>query len=65
MKNSLTYQAAGVDTEQEGRVLSLLGRWVEQTFRLRQGHGAVKLPLGYFANVIDLGNGMGLSLCTD
>ncbi len=64
-ENSLTYQAAGVDTEQEGHVLSLLGRWVEQTFSLRPGHGAVKLPLGYFANVIDLGNGIGLALSTD
>ncbi len=65
MENSLTYQAVGVDSEREGPVLSLLGRWVEQTFRLRPSHGAVKLPLGYFANVIDIGNGAGLALSTD
>jgi phosphoribosylformylglycinamidine cyclo-ligase len=29
------------------------------------GIGAVQLPIGYFANVIDIGGGIGLALCTD
>ncbi|MGE0260059.1 MAG: phosphoribosylformylglycinamidine cyclo-ligase, partial [Alphaproteobacteria bacterium] len=29
------------------------------------GIGAVQLPIGYFANVIDIGGGVGLGICTD
>jgi len=60
-----TYQAAGVDSERQDRAMPLLAGWIERSFALRPGLGAVKLPLGYFANVIDLGNGMGLALSTD
>src|SRR5437879_3611290 len=61
-----SYRAAGVDTQQEETGLELLGRWIARTFDFRKGQqGAVELPLGYFANVIDLGRGMGLALSTD
>jgi phosphoribosylformylglycinamidine cyclo-ligase len=43
--------------------MQLLGNWVERSFALRPGQ--VKLPLGYFANVIDVGSGMGIALSTD
>jgi phosphoribosylformylglycinamidine cyclo-ligase len=42
----------------------LLG-WVTRTLEFRQGLGASVLPIGYFANVIDLGGGQGLAISTD
>jgi phosphoribosylformylglycinamidine cyclo-ligase len=60
---SLTYQAAGVDTEQQDRAMPLLSQWIERSFALRPGE--VKIPLGYFANVVDIGNGMGIAVSTD
>jgi phosphoribosylformylglycinamidine cyclo-ligase len=53
------YQTAGVDTEQADIGLKRLAKKVQQTWT-----SAVKLPLGYFANVIDLG-GTGLAISTD
>jgi phosphoribosylformylglycinamidine cyclo-ligase len=61
----LTYQQAGVDTEQATAGLQGLLRWVRQTHALRQGVGAVRLPIGYYANVIDIGHGTGLAISTD
>jgi len=61
----LTYQQAGVDTAQASAGLQGLLRWVVQTHTLRQDVGAVRLPIGYYANVIDIGNGMGLAISTD
>jgi phosphoribosylformylglycinamidine cyclo-ligase len=62
-KNPLSYQSAGVDSGQKDQAMQLLGRWVEKSFELRPAE--VKLPLGYFANVIDVGNGLGIALSTD
>jgi phosphoribosylformylglycinamidine cyclo-ligase len=42
----------------------LLG-WVNRTLEFRKGVGASVLPVGYFANVIDLGGGQGLAISTD
>ncbi len=64
-ETSLTYRTAGVDSEQQDRAMPLLRSWVERSFTLRPTQGAVKLPLGYFANVIDIGHGLGLALSTD
>jgi phosphoribosylformylglycinamidine cyclo-ligase len=62
----LTYQTAGVDSEAQERSMPLLTHWIEQSFKLRSGGpGAVMLPLGYFANVLDLGGGRGLAVSTD
>jgi len=47
-----TYKEAGVDSAQQYRLMHNLSYWVEQTFRFRPN--TVKLPLGYFANVMIL-----------
>jgi phosphoribosylformylglycinamidine cyclo-ligase len=62
---SFTYQQAGVDTAHASTGLKGLLYWVQQTHALRQEVGAVRLPIGYYANVIDLGHGMGLAISTD
>jgi len=38
---------------------------VKGTFALRPGVGRPLLPIGYFANVLDLGGGQGLAISTD
>lgn len=58
-----TYKEAGVDSVQQDRIMHNLTYWVERTFAFRPN--TVKLPLGYFANVIDLGNGSGIAVSTD
>ncbi len=62
-KQPLSYRSAGVDSGQKDRAMQLLGRWVEKSFELRPSE--VKLPLGYFANVIDVGGGLGIAVSTD
>jgi phosphoribosylformylglycinamidine cyclo-ligase len=62
-KSLMSYKAAGVDSGQKDQAMERLGNWVERSFEIRPGE--VKLPLGYFANVIDGGNGMGLAVSTD
>lgn len=59
------YAASGVDTAREESAMSGLLRWVNKTFELRTGPGRVALPIGYFANVLDLGNNQGLAISTD
>ena len=62
-----TYSAAGVDTAQEEIGLAQLLMHVRKTreFRRGRGIGAQKLDIGYFANVIDIGHGMGVAITTD
>jgi phosphoribosylformylglycinamidine cyclo-ligase len=60
-----TYQQAGVNTEQASAGLQGLLRWVRQTHAFRRDAGAVRLPIGYYANVIDIGHGTGLAISTD
>lgn len=59
----IDYRSAGVDTEQQNLAMQGLTYWIERSFGLRAGE--VKLPLGYFANVIDVGAGIGLAISTD
>jgi phosphoribosylformylglycinamidine cyclo-ligase len=59
------YREAGVDVATEGLALAGLRRWVEATFAFRPDQGRVLLPIGYFANVLDLGGGLGLAISTD
>lgn len=59
------YRRAGVDTAAEEQSMTGLLSWVQRSFALRQGPGSVCLPIGYFANVIDLGGGQGLAISTD
>jgi phosphoribosylformylglycinamidine cyclo-ligase len=58
-----TYQQAGVDTAEADAGLENIIARVQRTWP-QAGLGRVVLPIGYFANVIDLG-GVGLALCTD
>jgi len=58
------YRSAGVDiAAADAGLRAIVGRitatWPES------GLGAVQLPIGYFANVVDIGGGIGLALCTD
>ncbi len=61
-----TYRDVGVLTNQELGLAALL-KWVGQTreFRRGKGTGEMLLDIGYFANVIDLGIGVGLAMSTD
>jgi phosphoribosylformylglycinamidine cyclo-ligase len=63
-RSAATYQDAGVDIEREDIALHRLTQRVQQTWPIGNGIGAVKLPIGYYANVIDIG-GTGLAITTD
>src|SRR6266478_5970152 len=57
------YRQSGVDTAEADAGLSRIIARVQKTWP-RQGLGRLVLPIGYFANVIEL-DGVGLALCTD
>ena len=57
------YKAAGVDIAEADAGLRNIVSRITATWP-KSGLGAVQLPIGYFANVIDLG-GIGLGICTD
>jgi phosphoribosylformylglycinamidine cyclo-ligase len=59
-----TYRSVGVNTEREELGLKLLTGHIKKTWP-STGFGAVKLDIGRFANVIDLGAGMGLAISAD
>lgn len=59
------YAEAGVSITGAEKSLKALLSWVTRSFTLRQGVGEVKLPIKYFANVIDLGGGQGLAMTAD
>jgi len=58
-----SYTRAGVNTVKEEAALAGLLRWVGKT--LEFGACRPALDFGYFASVLDLGNGIGLALSTD
>src|SRR4030088_2962656 len=58
------YRTAGVDTDATQSGLHKIIESIKQTWPPAGGIGAVKLDIGYFANVIDIG-GIGLAICTD
>jgi phosphoribosylformylglycinamidine cyclo-ligase len=64
-RHLLTYKESGVDSEKQDQAMPLLTQWVERSFALRPTHGRAVLPFGYFANVIEIGNGVGLAVSTD
>lgn len=64
-KPALSYQDAGVDTEGAQSALTGLLGHVSKTLAFRQQIGSVVLPIGFFANVLDFGSGMGLAISTD
>ena len=57
------YKQSGVDTAEADAGLNHIIARVQKTWPLA-GLGRVVLPIGYFANVIEL-DGIGLALCTD
>lgn len=58
------YKAAGVDTASAQIGLQKIIERIKATWPAPNVLGAVKLDIGYFANVIDIG-GIGLAICTD
>ena len=58
------YRDSGVDTDEADIGLSRLVKRITPTWPRHGNFGAVLLPIGYFANVIDVG-GIGLAICTD
>ena len=61
------YKNAGVDIAEADAGLRNIVRRITATWPQGgpgAGFGAVQLPIGYFANVIDIG-GIGLGICTD
>lgn len=58
------YKAAGVDVAAAESGLHKIIESIRQTWPSAGGVGAVKLDIGYFANVIDIG-GIGLAISTD
>jgi phosphoribosylformylglycinamidine cyclo-ligase len=58
------YKTAGVDTAAAQSGLQKIIASIKQTWPAPGALGAVKLDIGYFANVVDIG-GIGLAICTD
>jgi phosphoribosylformylglycinamidine cyclo-ligase len=57
------YRDSGVDTAEADKGLGHIVRRVQGTWP-RHGMGRVVLPIGYFANVVEM-DGTGIALCTD
>ena len=58
------YRDAGVDTDEADAGLARLTRRIVETWPPAGAFGAVKLDIGYFANVVDIG-GQGIAITTD
>ena len=65
MNTPETYSAAGVDTGQAENALSGLLGWLNQTFTFPGAVGRPVMENGFYANVHDLGNGLGVAFSTD
>ena len=61
----LSYKSTGVDTVEASRAVGSITEAIKKTFNFHTGAGRVLLDIGYFANVIDLGNNLGLAIATD
>lgn len=60
-----SYTEAGVNAVKAATALTGLTSLLQETFAFREGIGRVMLPFGYFANVIALGDNLGLAISTD
>ena len=60
-----SYAKAGVDAGKAASALTDLTSLLRETFAFRKDIGRVMLPFGYFANVIALGEKLGLAIATD
>lgn len=63
MNKHTAYKDVGVDTDLQDQAMPALTHWVERSFALRPRE--VTMRLGYFANVIDIGNDIGIAVSTD
>lgn len=59
------YKEHGVDSGQEEQAMKKLLQWINPTFAFRKNIGKNLLPIGFFANIVDIGNGLGLALSMD
>lgn len=60
------YKEAGVDTDEAEAGLQQLTKQIEQTWTAKKDEfGGVQLPIGRFANVINIGGGIGIAISTD
>ena len=59
------YRQAGVDVAAAEAGLAKIVATIKGTWPAKGELGAVALDIGFFANVIDIGSGMGLAICTD
>src|SRR5260370_4119319 len=64
-KGSSSYSKAGVDEPREQEALKGMLGWIKQTYRFREGIGSTSYSIGHFANVLNMGGGLGLVLTTD
>lgn len=66
-KNDLNYRGSGVDTHAAASGLARLGVHIKKTLSLRDGAGFGRpiRGLGYYANVLDVGNDLGIAVSTD
>ncbi len=65
-RETTDYASAGVDTEKEEIALRRLHGWLDKTLHFRNGRtGAPAIGIGFFANILDIGNGQGLAIATD
>ena len=62
-ETALTYDTVGVSSSREEAALEQLGNWINQTFHFNAAKPL--LPLGYFANVLQLSSDIGLAISTD
>ena len=60
-----TYNAAGVHIEETETALKGLTARLRRTWPTAKGVGHVALDFGLYANVVDIGGGMGLAISTD
>jgi phosphoribosylformylglycinamidine cyclo-ligase len=59
------YKEHGVDSGHEEKAMKKLLHWINPTFAFRKDIGKNLLPIGFFANIVDLGTGKGLALSMD
>src|SRR5438034_9822005 len=59
-----TYKATGVDTAKEELGMERVAEWVHRTFSFCPS-APVKLPIGYFANVVQITPEIGIAIYTD
>ena len=59
------YGNSGVNAKYEESAMKKLLKWINPTFNNRETIGKNMLPIGFFANVLDIGKGIGLAISTD